>query len=290
MHALCKREQSPSAVTEQVRQTARDLSYDRYLASLLAPKRFRPLLWALHAFAGEIASVPLRVSEPRLGEIRLQWWRDTVSGLAFSDPTGHPVAEALRPLLQQGPSMMNLLTGIVDARVFDLGGASMSDSHALATYCKKTEGAEFAIAAMILGASRSPQLDEAAGYAGVSYGVTRLLCTLPLQLSGGISHIPSEILENKRNSEADAFLYPTKSAMEEAIRKLTEMVRATHSKCAQILPNLSTEGRPAFLPMSLVPAYLQAATRRSRDPSRDIALINPLTRISRILLAHWRIL
>lgn len=277
----------PSVVTEQVRKTARDLSYDRYLASLLAPKKFRPQLWALHAFAGEIAMVPLRVSEPMLGEIRLQWWRDTLSGLACSNSTGHPVAEALRPLLQQNSSMVNLFTGMVDARVFDLGGASMPDTQALATYCQKTEGAEFAIAAMILGESESLQLDEAAGHAGVSYGMSRLLCTLPLQLSHGISFIPSEVFTERPNSEVDAFLHPTKPAMQEAVQKLAEMARATHPKARKAIGLLPFEGRRAFLPVSLVPAYLTAATRRSRDPSREIGLINPLTRVARILLSQW---
>ena len=71
---------------------AQRLDRDRYLADLFAPARGAPHLFALHAFNAEVARVRDAVSEPTLGEIRLQWWRDAI---ASGDGGGNPVAAAL---------------------------------------------------------------------------------------------------------------------------------------------------------------------------------------------------
>ena len=50
----------------------------RFRAALFAPPVGREGLFALYAFNLELARVAPMVSEPMLGEIRLQWWRDSL--------------------------------------------------------------------------------------------------------------------------------------------------------------------------------------------------------------------
>ena len=78
---------------EVVRIAARAFERDRYLAALLAPRTLRDDLIAIAAFAGEIGRIPTMVSEPMIGRIRLQWWRDVID--AGDRATGNPVADAL---------------------------------------------------------------------------------------------------------------------------------------------------------------------------------------------------
>ena len=68
---------------------------DRYFAGLFAPAMARPHLYALDAFAHEIAQVGHRSREPTAGEIRLQWWRETICGERPGEAGAHPVAVAL---------------------------------------------------------------------------------------------------------------------------------------------------------------------------------------------------
>ena len=69
---------------------------DRYLSTFFAPDDKRPHLLALYAFNAEILKVRNTVSEPNLGMIRLQWWRDTIEGIYAGNPVpGYAVAEAL---------------------------------------------------------------------------------------------------------------------------------------------------------------------------------------------------
>ena len=67
-------------------ETVRAHNPDRYLTALMAPRRVRGSLMALYAFNAELARIPALVSEPALGEIRLQWWRDAVDHMDADSP------------------------------------------------------------------------------------------------------------------------------------------------------------------------------------------------------------
>ena len=65
--------------SDHCRIQCRTYDYDRYFAAVTAPADIRRGLLALYAFNYEIASIRERVSETLIGEMRLQWWRDTIS-------------------------------------------------------------------------------------------------------------------------------------------------------------------------------------------------------------------
>src|ERR1700720_1226840 len=82
---------------------------DRYQTALFAPAGRREALLALYAFNYEIARVRESVTEPMLGLIRLQWWREVLdAAYAGAPPRQHPVvlplAAAIRDFgLSRGP-------------------------------------------------------------------------------------------------------------------------------------------------------------------------------------------
>ncbi|HEX8471927.1 MAG TPA: squalene/phytoene synthase family protein [Brevundimonas sp.] len=70
---------------------------DRWLSSrFVGDGEVRADLIALYAFETELLSIPTRVTQPLLAEMRYVWWRDQMDGV-FSGVTrkGHPVLEAL---------------------------------------------------------------------------------------------------------------------------------------------------------------------------------------------------
>ena len=69
---------------------------DRWLSSRYAPVVVRQNLIALYAFNLELAKVRTIVSEPGLGAIRFQWWRDAIEELtAGHSPRKHDVVQVL---------------------------------------------------------------------------------------------------------------------------------------------------------------------------------------------------
>ena len=68
---------------------------DRFFAALFAPADERPHLFALTAFYGELAHAAGAAREPMLREIRLMWWRETISMARGGKARDHAVARAL---------------------------------------------------------------------------------------------------------------------------------------------------------------------------------------------------
>jgi 15-cis-phytoene synthase len=69
---------------------------DRWLAAGYAQGDVKRRVLALYAFQIELKNIPAAVSEPPLGEIRLQWWREALQEIRGGKrPRAHPVVEAL---------------------------------------------------------------------------------------------------------------------------------------------------------------------------------------------------
>lgn len=74
---------------------------DRWLSSRYAPADKRRALITLYAYNYELAKVRTTVSEPGLGAIRFQWWRDALDEIeAGAMDRKHDVAMALDDLIR----------------------------------------------------------------------------------------------------------------------------------------------------------------------------------------------
>src|SRR5208282_2825234 len=79
-----------------VAQLVRRHDRDRFVTALFAAPGRREALFALYAFNYEVARIREAVSEPLLGSIRLQWWREVIREInEGKPPRQHEVAEAL---------------------------------------------------------------------------------------------------------------------------------------------------------------------------------------------------
>src|SRR5437588_12909240 len=98
----------------------REHDKDRFLATLFAPAEIRSGLFALYAFDLECAQVRDRAREPMPGEIRLQWWREVLSGERNGEAAAHPVAAALTETIARHALPPPRLIGLTEAHAFDL--------------------------------------------------------------------------------------------------------------------------------------------------------------------------
>ena len=105
---------------EHCMKLVREGDRDRYLATLFAPDVHRDALFSLYAFNVEISRVRDLAREPMPGEVRLQWWREALSGERAGETAAHPVAAALREALERYGLSAERLIALIDARAFDL--------------------------------------------------------------------------------------------------------------------------------------------------------------------------
>src|ERR1700745_3424517 len=95
--------------------------HDRFQTALFAPAARREALFALYAFNYEIASVRDRVSQPTLGRIRREWWRETIPAPYRGGPIRHHlVVEPLTAVIRERELTKEHFDRLLDARERDL--------------------------------------------------------------------------------------------------------------------------------------------------------------------------
>lgn len=273
---------------ETIWRSVREHDPDRYLATLFAPAAARPALMALHAFNIDVSRIPEAVSEPMLGEIRLQWWRDALDTLDAGGATGNPVADALGEAMRAHGLPKTLFLGAIDARSFDVTDGVMSDRQAMKTYLGKTSGNMFAAAGRILAGEPHADLERLAGEAGHVWGLTGLLRALPLHLARGRLYLPAREFQD-RGADPEALLRgETNEKARAALAGFREELRRDWRGVRERLNALPSAQRTAFLPLVLVPAYLDALEKQSEKPLEAVAGINPLGRLAKLTWAAAR--
>lgn len=260
---------------------------DRYLAALLAPASERAALLALAAFAAELGRIPrLVVREPLMGEVRLQWWRDAVLGLAEDRHAGHSVADAVRHARRCYDLPAPPLDGMIDGRAMRLTGGPFEDERALQDFLWQTEGALFAMAARVVGLPPGADLDTACRASGHAYGLARLLFELPRSLAHG--HIPlAQAHIAQAGLTAEELLAGAGGAKVAAVLGTCHaQIRASLGNARRFAQQLPRGARIAFLPLALVEPYVRALERAGGRSLREEARIVPLTRVLRIAAAY----
>jgi hypothetical protein len=109
---------------------------DRYLCALFTPEDRRAAVIALYAFNYEIAKTREVVSEPLLGRIRLQWWREAIAE-AYGGATAreHEVMTPLASAIRQYRLSREHFDAMIDAREMDLDDAPPASMAALDDDC-----------------------------------------------------------------------------------------------------------------------------------------------------------
>ncbi len=137
----------PKAVDHCVDLIARG-DEDLFLSFRYARPADRPRLAALFALQVELRRIPSLVSEPPLGEIRLQWWREALDEIAAGGPVrGHPVVEALARAAPFDSGMRAVAERLIDGRARLLYQPTMT---ALTDYLEFVREAEAPLAALAL--------------------------------------------------------------------------------------------------------------------------------------------
>jgi len=107
---------------------ARD--YRRFLAIQVAPRAARPSLYALTAFASEMAHIPHHVNEPLAGFMRYAWWRERLEAMqAGEPPRPHPLLQELAPWLAVHPQGYGTLLGMIETGQYLLEDPSDATRH-----------------------------------------------------------------------------------------------------------------------------------------------------------------
>jgi len=148
---------------------------ERFRTALFAPPEAREGLFALYAFSLEIAKIAPMVSEPMIGEIRLQWWRDSLDMIfGGGQVRRHEVVEPLCAVVRGADLPRAPFETLIDARGNDLEPDFPAELSALTAYLRDTAGSLTLLAARALGSAA----DDIALDAGQGVGTARYLAAI----------------------------------------------------------------------------------------------------------------
>ncbi len=234
----------------------READRDRYLATLFAPARHRDALFVLYAFNVEIARVRDLAHEPMPGEIRLQWWREVLSGERAGEGAAHPVAAALLATLKRHNFVATPLLELIDAHTFDLYDAPMATMDDLELYAIQTQSPLFAMAAGILSEGKMPPelftLDAAiaTAIAGILGGFARHAARRQL-------FVPLDVLARHRVNREDIFAGQASEQLSAVLGEMRSVARRSLAAAQTKLQSAAPEILPAFLLVALVGPQLR---------------------------------
>ncbi len=167
---------------------------DRWLAAALAPGAARGRLLVLYALNLELARINEVTSEPMVGRIRLQWWRESLAAGGEGRVGDHPVLRAIAPLLAAGHLAAADLEEFLDAREADFEATGPKDMEAFTAYCRGTGGGLCRMAAKALGVA-GPDTLAAAEAVGCAHAMVGQLRNAAWYAGRGRVVLPLDVLK-----------------------------------------------------------------------------------------------
>ncbi len=250
---------------------------DRWLAGFFLPEACRKHVYAIYAFNLEIARVREMVSEPILGEIRYQWWRDALDGTNEGDATANPVVAAVLDTIHQFKLPKVSFLQLIDARVFDLYDEPMEDLAALELYAASTTSNLFRLVRMIADPEDIGGGLGVAEHGGVAYAATGLLRALPWHSARKQMYLPAEILEKAGADRTDFVLGRVTPEIRNALSEVRNHAQAHLEIFDTRIAGLPEKSQAPFLPVALCGLYLRQMEKRNYNPFKTL-----------IVLPQWR--
>jgi NADH dehydrogenase [ubiquinone] 1 alpha subcomplex assembly factor 6 len=256
---------------------------DRFQTALFAPAARREALFALYAFNYEIARVREYVSQPVLGRIRLEWWRESIASAYGSGPARHhPVVEALSGTIREHALTRGHFEHLIDARETDLDDEPPSNLAALEAYAEGTSSHLVYLALEVLDV-HSAAATAPARHVGIAFALSGLLRALPVP-AAGVYHplIPADIAARTGLGPSDVRLSGRPPQLRAAVAEIAAAAEAHLRSARRFRPRPSGAALPALLPAVIAERSLRRLRRAGYDP------FDPAVQ-SRDALQSWRL-
>jgi len=167
--------------------------YESFLTSKFYPNNAQDGFFALKAFYVELATVQDHVTQPIIGQMRMQFWRDAVKSIGKGTPPNHPVALALYDTTRKVDLPAYHLKRIIDAREAELHSPTHMTLDSLLAHAESTSSTLNYLLLRVLSLDTSDILSHAASHMGVAQTIITLLRALPYHASQRRIVIPAEI-------------------------------------------------------------------------------------------------
>ncbi len=250
---------------------------DRYQTALFAPADRREALFALYAFNYEIARVREIVTQPMLGQIRLQWWREIIdAAFAGAPPRQHEIAEPLAAVIGGNRLTRTHFDRMIDTRERDLADEPPPTLAALEDYAEGTAATLLYLALEALGVNE-PNAHAAAREVGIGYALAGLLRAMSFHARTGRRYIPADLAERAGLDPQDYVALRDTPALRAAAAQVAEAAAGHLQAARRNRREVPRKARAAMLPAVIAERFLARLKRADFNPfASELAIPDPL--------------
>ncbi len=242
--------------------------HDRFLSALFAPADMRENLWALYAFNIEIARIADMVSEPLLGEIRLQWWREGIEAVyAGQAARAHPVLQALAQAIKACELPHAAFDRLMDAHAADFAPIPHATMAALEDNIDAASTGLLRLAAAVTGSSAQ---NSVLGHSGMALGLTGLLRNFARHLARGHICLPASVMQAGDLKPENILKRQDGPELRRVVQHIADKAAQHLSQARCSLPRPERQLLPALLPVSMTDMYLRQIYGPAYTPFREL--------------------
>ncbi|MEE2759876.1 MAG: squalene/phytoene synthase family protein [Pseudomonadota bacterium] len=269
------------SLTELGRQV-RERDWERFICALFAPNERRQALFAILAFNAELARTRSVVSEPLLGEVRLQWWRDALATI-YDDtgvvPVGSPLLADLASAIRRYHLPRQVLDAMIDARSADLEMAPHADLDALLAYASATSGGVTELTLYALGAYAGEGEGDVEPYAtirragarvGTAWSLIGLIRASEFMAAEGHTFLPRQLLDQVGLNPEKVIAGEFSPPLAELLQLIAGVASQYILECQAVRDQMPKICVPAFLPAGMAGRYLQRLRRAQFNPTGGV--------------------
>lgn len=270
-------------------QDVKQYDYDHWLTALFVPQEKRERFFTLLAFNSEISRIRETVSEPMLGDIRLQWWREALEGLEKKTVKTHPVIQALDAANKENALDISLMLNMVDMRSKDLDRAPIEDDEDLLAYADGTGGALHRLLLSALGGNTHSEVVEAANRAGRVYALIGILRAIRFHAGHDLVLLPGKRLVKADMTRDTIFQKENRTSFLKIVADISEIVRGELSEAKRAARMVKGDARSCVSVNTLSSLYLKRLKSAHFDPEHVKLTVGSQRKVIALLFQHLRL-
>ncbi|CAM0140160.1 unnamed protein product [Umbelopsis sp. WA50703] len=241
---------TPSIETAQkyCADSVRKHDYENYLCIPFYPRELQDTQYAIRAFNVELASIRENVSNPVIGKMRTQFWKDTIDKTFAKTPPQQPIALALGEALQRTSLSPMWFKRIINEREENLEDPQFMTIKDMEKYAENTASCLLYLQLESL-KIRDVTADHIVSHIGKAIGIATLLRALPFHASQKRLILPAEVTAKHNVVQEDVFRQGHAEGLEDAV---FEVATAAHDHL------LTARSMLKSVPPSAMPVLISA--------------------------------
>lgn len=234
----------------------RQYDYENFLCTLLLSNQSRPSAFAIRAFNIEVARIEDQVSDPRLGQMRMKFWEDSVEKIFANDAPKHPVALELYRASKKHKLSKRYLKRLITARADQLTSATFPNLEALEIYAENSVSSVYYL---LLEASGVENIhaDHVASHLGKAHGITNLIRSVPHNVQRKVMSLPQDILLQHNVAHEAIFRAKVTKEFKDVVFDVASRAKTHLDKARSMSKSIPKSASLLFLPAITVDSYLE---------------------------------